>query len=86
MKEVAANQTYNLEGLRKITVLEVAEGVRAAIGEHVRIEFIPERPGDFGGKVVAAETAWRDLGWKPAVRFEDGLRTTVEWFRQKWGK
>ncbi len=36
MKEVGANQTYNLEGLRKVTVLEVAEGIRAAIGEHVK--------------------------------------------------
>jgi len=26
------------------------------------------------------------LGWYPKVAFEDGLRTTVEWFRQKWGK
>lgn len=86
MKEVAANQTYNLEGLRKVTVLEVAEGIRAAIGEHVKIEFGLERPGDFGGKEVTAEKAHQELGWQPSVRFEDGLRKTVEWFRQKWAK
>lgn len=86
MNKVAANQTYNLEGLRKVTVLEVAEGIRAAIGEHVKIEFVPERPGDFGGKEVTAEKAYQELGWEPAVKFEDGLRKTVDWFRQKWGK
>ncbi len=84
MNEVAANQTYNLEGLRRVTVLEVAEGIRAAIGEHVKIDFVPERPGDFGGKEVSANKAYRELSWKPAMRFEEGLRITVDWFRQKW--
>lgn len=86
MKDVAANQTYNLEGPRKVTVLEVAEGVRSVVGNHVRIESIPERPGDFGGKEVAAEKARQELGWQPVVEFEEGLRTTIEWFRKKWGK
>ncbi len=86
MKENAVDQTYNLEGSRKVTVLEVAKGIRAAIGDHVRIEFVPERPGDFGGKEVAAEKAHHELGWSPLVEFEDGLRRTVEWFLKKWGK
>ncbi len=86
MKETAANQTYNLEGSRKVTVLEVAKGIRAAIGDHVKIDFVPERPGDFGGKDVAAEKAREELGWTPTVEFEDGLRRTVEWFLKKWGK
>ena len=86
MKEAAADQTYNLEGSRKVTVLEVAKGIRAAIGDHVRIEFVPERPGDFGGKEVAAEKARQELGWTPLVEFEDGLQRTVEWFLRKWGK
>jgi UDP-glucose 4-epimerase len=86
MQDKAENQTYNLEGPQKVTVLEVAEGIRSAIGEHVKIEFVPERPGDFGGKEVSAEKAWKELGWKPKVAFEEGLRTTVEWFRKKWGK
>ncbi len=86
MSGTAVNQTYNLEGPRKVTVLEVAEGIRANIGEQVRIEFVPERPGDFAGKEVSAEKAKRELGWYPQVEFEDGLRTTVDWFRNKWGK
>jgi UDP-glucose 4-epimerase len=86
MQDRAENQTYNLEGPRKVTVLEVAEGIRSAVGDQVKIEFVPERPGDFGGKEVSAEKAWKELGWKPKVDFEEGLRTTVEWFRKKWGK
>jgi UDP-glucose 4-epimerase len=86
MKDVAINQTYNLEGLQKVTVLQVAEGIRKNVGDHVKIEFVPERPGDFGGKEISAEKAQRELGWAATVQFEDGLKRTVEWFRAKWGK
>lgn len=86
MKDAAVNQTYNLEGRRKITVLEVAEGLKKLVGDQVKIEFTPARPGDFGGKEISAEKARRELGWQPSVEFEDGLRRTVEWFRLKWGK
>jgi UDP-glucose 4-epimerase len=86
MADGAANQTYNLEGRRKVTVLEVAQGIRTLVGEQVRIELGPERPGDFGGKDVSGAKAERELGWQPQVDFEDGLRETVAWFRQRWGR
>ena len=86
MSDHAANRTYNLEGNRKVTVLEVAEGIRRNIGDHVRIDFVPERPGDFAGKQVSATKAHTELAWKPAVDFEDGLKRTVDWFRTKWQK
>jgi UDP-glucose 4-epimerase len=85
MSERAAGETYNLEGARKVSVLDVAEQIRALVGEHVRIEFTPARAGDFGGKDVSAEKARRELGWTPSVDFEDGLKRTVEWFCSRWG-
>lgn len=86
MKDSAVNQTYNLEGQRKVTVLEVAEGIKKLLGDQVRLEFVSARPGDFGGKEVAARKARRELEWYPTVSFEEGLKRTVDWFRQKWGQ
>jgi UDP-glucose 4-epimerase len=82
MKDVGANKTYNLEGERKVTVREVAEGIRTVLGDDVRIEYGPERPGDFGGKDVSGEKALLELGWSPRVDFADGIRLTVDWFRK----
>lgn len=84
LRQQAAGQTYNLEGSRPVTVLQVAEGIREIVGDQVRIEFVPERPGDFGGREVSGEKAASELGWRPAVEFEDGLRRTAEWFCEKW--
>jgi UDP-glucose 4-epimerase len=86
MNDVAANKTYNLEGARKVTVLEVAEGIRRILGNGVRIELGPERAGDFAGKEVSGEKARRELGWSPKIDFEEGIRLTVDWFRQKWAR
>lgn len=85
MQDAAANQTYNLEGLEKVTVLEVAEHIRDLVGEHVRIERTPSRPGDFGGREVSNEKAARELGWKPETHFDVGMKATAEWFFQHWG-
>lgn len=85
VQEQAANQTYNLEGVQKVTVLEVAERIRGLVGEHVRIESTPARPGDFQGREVSAAKAAAELGWRPETDFETGLKMTAEWFFQKWG-
>jgi UDP-glucose 4-epimerase len=85
MSDRAAQQTYNLEGPRKITVLEVAHGIRNLMGKHVRIDFVPERAGDFAGREVSADKVREELGWEATVDFDDGLRETVAWFCTKWG-
>jgi UDP-glucose 4-epimerase len=86
MNDVATNRTYNLEGTQRVTVLQVAEGIRKHVGEHVKIQFVPERPGDFGGKEISAARAQAELSWKATTPFEEGLKVTVDWFRDKWGK
>lgn len=86
MSDRAAQQTYNLEGPAKVTVRDVAEGIRGLIGDHVQIEFVPERAGDFAGREVLSDKVRDELGWTPTVEFGDGLRETVEWFCAKWGR
>jgi nucleoside-diphosphate-sugar epimerase len=41
----------------------------------------PARDGDVRHSQADISKAARLLGYKPIVSFEDGLRTTVEWFR-----
>jgi UDP-glucose 4-epimerase len=85
MGAVAENKTYNLEGAEKVTVLQVAENVQRLVGDNVKIVFGPERPGDFAGREVSAEKAQRELGWAATTKFDDGLKHTVDWFKQRWG-
>jgi len=84
LNEVAKNQTYNLEGMRPITVKEVADTVKALIGD-VKIEYKEARPGDYEGKVVSNEKAKRELGWEPKVDFLEGMKRYVKWYKENIG-
>ena len=79
--EKAVNQTYNLEGPSKITIRDIAETINHLLGGVVKIEYLPARPGDYGGKEVSADKARTELGWEPKVGFEEGMRRTLEWYR-----
>jgi dTDP-glucose 4,6-dehydratase len=44
--------------------------------------FVPDRPGHDRRYAVDATRLTTELGWRPAHRFEDGLRATVAWYLQ----
>ena len=81
LKEVAVNQTYNLDGCRSVTIKETAETVRKLIGE-VAIEYQEARAGDYSGATVSIEKAKKELAWEPKVELEEGIRRYIEWYKQ----
>jgi len=77
----AENQILNLEGMRRISISEVAETIKALLDNDVKIEYVPARPGDYEGKEASNDKIKRLLGWEPKVDFEEGMRKTIEWFK-----
>lgn len=84
LSEKAKNETFNLEGMRKVTVKEVAETIKKLVGNSVQIIHTAARPGDYRGKEVSDLKAKEVLGWNPKVDFEEGIRKTVEWYKKKY--
>lgn len=81
LKDVAKNQVYNLEGTRPVTIKEIAETLGHLV-EGVRIKYKESRLGDFKGKIASNEKAYHDLGWRPKIEFEEGVKRYIEWFRE----
>jgi UDP-glucose 4-epimerase len=79
----AANQTYNLDGAEKVTILRIAETVLRLTGSDHPIEFMPARAGDYGGKDVSSAKARKELGWVPEIDFEEGMKRTVPWLIER---
>jgi nucleoside-diphosphate-sugar epimerase len=46
-------------------------------------EYGPERGGDIKHSLADICKAEKHLGYKPKVNFEQGLRLTVDWYRQQ---
>lgn len=81
--DAAQNQTYNLDGAEKISILRIAETVLRLTGADRPIEFMPARAGDYAGKDVLSEKAARELGWAPQIDFDEGMRRTVPWLVER---
>ena len=85
LQDVATNQVYNLEGMRFVTVKELAEVFRKLWGTGVEILYRPEptRIGEFAyfRKLISSGKAYIDLGWEPRIDLEEGVRRVVEAYR-----
>jgi len=82
LQRIAENETYNLEGMKPISVEDVAMTVKKLIGD-VKIEYKEARPGDYVGNVVSREKAKEELGWEPTTSFEKGVKLYCDWYKQK---
>lgn len=86
-------ESYNVAGGCERRNIEVARAVCAALDElrpegrpHERlIAFVPDRPGHDARYALDAGKIGRELGWRPRVPFEDGLRRTVAWYLENQG-
>lgn len=80
LQDKAKNQIYNLEGIRPVTIKEIAETVSRLI-PGVKIEYQGSRAGDFKGKIASNEKVIKELGWKPKVDIEEGICKYIEWLK-----
>jgi dTDP-glucose 4,6-dehydratase len=72
---------YNIGGGHELENAELARRICDLAGAPASlISFVPDRPGhDF--RYGVGWDRLRALGWRPSVAFDDGLRATVEWYR-----
>jgi UDP-glucose 4-epimerase len=82
LKPVAANRTYNLESSETTSIRQLAETVRDFVGD-VEVTFGPSRPGDYRARMVRSDRARDELGWVPTHSFAEGLRKTLDWYREQ---
>ena len=72
----------NLGNPREMTILEFAEHIRAFAGARSEIVFEPLPEDDPQQRQPDITKARRLLGWEPSVSLDDGLRLTLDYFRQ----
>lgn len=72
----------NLGNSDEVTILDLAEVVQDAIGDHPGIEFHPLPQDDPLVRCPDSRLAERVLGWTAQVALRDGIERTARWFRQ----
>jgi nucleoside-diphosphate-sugar epimerase len=78
--DAAAGRTYNVARGDRISVNRLAATLNDIMGKDIQPMHDGPRPGDVRDSQADSSLAHSVLGWQPSVRFEDGLRRTVEYF------
>ena len=85
----SVGQVYNFGGYserRNIDVVNnLIEIVAASVEDNAGIDssliqYVADRPGHDSRYAIDASKAMAELGWRPEVTFNEGLRATVDWY------
>lgn len=96
-REGKPGEIYNVGGRAERTNIELIHMICAVLDEALPssaphtdlITFVNDRPGHDKRYAINCDKIERELGWKPSISVEEGMRRTVEWYlenRDWWQK
>ncbi len=80
-------EIYNVGGHNEKTNLEITRLILEAMGkDESSIEHVKDRLGHDRRYAISNDKIQSELGWSPSVKFEDGIKMTIEWYlnNQDW--
>ena len=79
----AKGEVVNVGNAQEVTILEIAQNIKAVTKSKSPITFHPLPQDDPKRRCPDTNKLEKLVGWKPKVNFEEGLKRTVTWFSQK---
>jgi len=78
-------EIYNIATHYEYSVTDIAEMICKHFGKKVEecVEFVEDRPFN-DRRYFIEDKKLKELGWKPKVEFEEGLKSTLEWYEKKY--
>lgn len=75
-------EVYNLGGGNILENLEMTRSLLQIIGKpESLIQFVADRPGHDRRYALDCSKITSEVGWKPAVKLDEGLKQTIDWYR-----
>jgi UDP-glucose 4-epimerase len=79
----AAGQVFNVATGKRADLNEAFQLLKNITGYTGEVKYAPARSGDVKHSLADLSRTEKHLGYKPAVDFEEGLRRTVDWYREQ---
>lgn len=73
----------NIGNPGEFEMIELAEKILELTQSHSKIERHPKRPDDPYKRKPDISLAKQELDWEPTISLEDGLKSTIEYFKQQ---
>jgi CDP-glucose 4,6-dehydratase len=78
-------QAFNFSNESQVTVLEVVDRILKTMGSDFEPDVRNEAVNEIREQYLSAAKAREVLGWKPLFTLDDGLRHTIDWYREFLG-
>ena len=81
LRKGRAGEVYNIGSMNDVPNLHVVKQILATLKKpESLIKFVKDRPGHDRRYAMDAVKIQKELGWKPAHSFDDGLKLTIDWY------
>ncbi|MEI2283280.1 dTDP-glucose 4,6-dehydratase [Paenibacillus polysaccharolyticus] len=78
-----SGEVYNVGGHNEKTNIEIVELILQQLGKSSdQIQYVSDRLGHDRRYAIDASKIKNELGWEPIIKFEDGIKTTIDWYLQ----
>ncbi|HVO58023.1 MAG TPA: dTDP-glucose 4,6-dehydratase [Dongiaceae bacterium] len=75
-------EAYNIGGLDIVDNLTMAKRILKALGRSEDLlTYVKDRPGHDRRYALTCDKMERELGWRPQVPLEQGLKDTIQWYQ-----
>ena len=76
-----SGQSYNISSNNEIDNLTIINKILSIMDKSENlIEFVEDRPGHDFRYSMNSDKLRNELGWKPKIKFDDGLKNTIDWY------
>ena len=74
-------EVYNIGGHNEKTNIEITKIILSAMGkDESSIEYVQDRLGHDKRYAIDNTKIQTELGWKPSLTFEEGIKITIDWY------
>jgi dTDP-glucose 4,6-dehydratase len=79
-------EVINLGSGDEVSVLEISEIILEVLKKPKKLmKFVKDRPGHVKRLIADTKKARKIINWKNEVKFEEGLKKTIKWYKEnKW--
>ncbi|MCQ2789171.1 MAG: dTDP-glucose 4,6-dehydratase [bacterium] len=80
-------EVYNIGGHNEKTNMEITHLILDAMGkDESSIKYVEDRLGHDRRYAISNDKITKELGWKPSITFEEGIKLTIDWYlkNQDW--
>jgi nucleoside-diphosphate-sugar epimerase len=83
--ETCSGKVMNIACNQRASLNEILAQLKQLLGSDIEAAYEPERKGDVKHSLADVSLARQAIGYEPKIFFEEGLKKSIDWYRENLG-